>query len=136
MVAGSNPARGAVAYARKEDQAAAAKRHYEANRQIVKDRAKAWTDNQRIILRKYVRELKLSSGCMDCGGMFDVPEVLEFDHVGEDKDRAVAILVGRGISLARLQAEIAKCEIVCANCHRIRTVTRRGVEQSGSSSSS
>ena len=31
-----------------------------------------------------------------------------------------------GWSLQKIQEEITKCEVVCANCHRIRTATRAG----------
>jgi hypothetical protein len=44
--------------------------------------------------------------------------VMQFDHLGEDKDRDIAALVASPVSLARLEAEIAKCEVVCANCPR------------------
>jgi hypothetical protein len=50
---------------------------------------------------------------------------MQFDHLGDDKDRDVATLALVPVSLARLQAEIAKCEIVCANCHAERTYRRR-----------
>jgi len=50
--------------------------------------------------------------------------VLEFDHLG-DKLADVSALV-RASSLAKIQAEVAKCDVVCANCHRIRTRTRVG----------
>jgi hypothetical protein len=33
-------------------------------------------------------------------------------------------MVARGLPIAALEAEIAQCEVVCANCHRRRTATR------------
>lgn len=61
---------------------------------------------------------------MDCGLRCEYPEVFEFDHrPGETKVADVTKLrVGK---MSALVAEIAKCDVVCANCHRIRTVTRR-----------
>ena len=59
--------------------------------------------------------------CSDCGEAD--PVVMEFDHVGT-KQAAVAKLLGDGASLARIDAEIAECEVVCVNCHRIRTARR------------
>jgi hypothetical protein len=56
--------------------------------------------------------------CTDCGEAD--PVVLEFDHVGV-KTRDVASMVGDGIRLDLIDAEIAQCEVVCANCHRRRT---------------
>lgn len=56
--------------------------------------------------------------CMDCGGRF--PSVcMDFDHVRGEKVGNVATMIG--LSVAKIEAEIAKCEVVCSNCHRIRT---------------
>lgn len=75
---------------------------------------------------RYVRVIKETNSCADCGEYFrDYPEVLEFDHIGTDKTAAVARMVGQGVSLSKILKEIRKCDIVCANCHRIRTVKRR-----------
>jgi hypothetical protein len=73
---------------------------------------------------RFVRASLLSSACVDCG-IRDLL-VLEFDHVGS-KRGAVGLLARRGCSLERLKAEIAECEVRCANCHRRRTIlSRRG----------
>ena len=66
-------------------------------------------------------DLLSESCCIDCGE--DDPVVLEFDHVGP-KTANVSELAFSGVSEARLRAEIAQCEIVCANCHRRRTARR------------
>jgi hypothetical protein len=60
---------------------------------------------------------------MDCGfrGHF---EALQFDHL-RDKVGNVSEMVARGFSLERLKKEIEKCQVVCANCHAIRTYNRR-----------
>ena len=58
---------------------------------------------------------------MDCGQCFP-PCAMDFDHVRGEK---VGNVGGMALaSWAKLQAEIAKCEIVCANCHRQRTNKR------------
>jgi hypothetical protein len=49
---------------------------------------------------------------------------MDFDHIGDDKTAAINKMVWRPVSEARLRAEIAKCEVVCANCHRERTHRR------------
>jgi hypothetical protein len=62
---------------------------------------------------------------MDCGGRFP-SFVMEFDH-REDQVKAFNISSSRDyVSLARLLAEIAKCDIVCVLCHRLRTARRAG----------
>lgn len=73
--------------------------------------------------RQYVLGLLAAATCADCG-LAD-PLVLEFDHVAE-KTAEISKLVHEGYALARIQAEVACCEIVCANCHRRRTHFRAG----------
>lgn len=58
--------------------------------------------------------------CKDCGQSFP-PCVMDFDHVVGNKVRDVSNGVGIGWSKKKILAEVAKCEVVCANCHRIRT---------------
>lgn len=62
---------------------------------------------------------------MDCGLRPEILQVLEFDH-REDEEKCFDISdrMTSG-SLEDLRREIAKCDIVCANCHRIRTVKRK-----------
>lgn len=66
---------------------------------------------------------KMKSGpCVDCANRFP-PECMDFDHIGNDKTNRVSALAWQG-PLQRALDEIAKCELVCANCHRIRTKNR------------
>lgn len=78
--------------------------------------------DRRDFRREHIGKIKLSSGCVDCGYKGHV-EALDFDHMpGSNK----LFEIGRvHTSLQKLDAEIAKCEVVCANCHRIRTANRR-----------
>jgi hypothetical protein len=64
--------------------------------------------------------------CADCGVLYP-PYVMDFDHrEGEQKRCRVAELnANRWVSIQQLEAEIAKCDLVCANCHRERTHQRR-----------
>ena len=66
-------------------------------------------------------EIKQSSGCVDCGEKNHI--VLDFDHI-KDKKYNVSRMIHDGFSWKAIMREIEKCEIVCANCHRIRTHDR------------
>ena len=56
--------------------------------------------------------------CADCGGRF--PSVcMDFDHVRGEKLFQIGAANSR--STENVLAEIAKCDVICANCHRIRT---------------
>ena len=81
--------------------------------------------------RALILEVK-EKGCVDCG-YNKHPAALDFDHrPGVDKKFELAL--GANRSLKAIQQEIAKCDVVCANCHRIRTVNRQA--SSGRSPSS
>lgn len=66
--------------------------------------------------------------CVDCG--CDDPQVLEFDHL-RDKRADVSVMVGAGLAWRTILEEIGKCEVVCANCHRVRTLARVGGLRAG-----
>lgn len=69
-----------------------------------------------------------SNPCADCGQRFH-PSAMGFDHLpGSDKVADVSTLVVTGC-MDMAKAEIAKCDLVCANCHAVRTYLRRlGIE--------
>jgi len=72
-----------------------------------------------------VQELKNFKTCLDCGLCFP-HYILDYDHrPGESKKANVNVLVKRGASKEIILAEIAKCDLICANCHRSRTFLRR-----------
>lgn len=75
-------------------------------------------------MRDYVQAIKLERGCADCGYNAH-PAALDFDHLpGTVKTMRLASAPG-GSTMAKLIAEMEKCEVVCANCHRVRTAERR-----------
>jgi hypothetical protein len=86
-------------------------------------------NNPRVLLAKrLVREAKRQP-CADCKRRYPY-YVLDFDHrPGEAKKANLSILVKRGASREVLLAEIAKCDLGCANCHRKRTYRRRKEER-------
>ncbi|WP_435197492.1 homing endonuclease associated repeat-containing protein [Natronomonas sp. EA1] len=83
-------------------------RHVETNRERTLDR------RQR--LRAWLHIHKSSLGCSQCDE--DDPACLDFHHVRGEKELAVNKMVVQGYSAEAIHAEIEKCEILCANCHR------------------
>jgi hypothetical protein len=69
---------------------------------------------------RHVYEVLRRARCVDCGRAELL--VLEFDHVGSKKGNVVH-LARNGCAFETLRAEIAECEVRCANCHRRRTRT-------------
>jgi len=98
----------------------AQRRHYAANAEAVKEKAYAWKISYRERNRQYIRDLKATTPCADCGVIYPY-YVMQFDHVLGDKRANVADLAHASVSLEVLQAEVDKCELVCANCHAERT---------------
>lgn len=76
---------------------------------------------RRVNYRALMSKLK-AAPCADCGRTFP-PVCMDFDHTERNKVRGVGSM--KNESPAKLLAEIAKCELVCSNCHRIRTEERR-----------
>jgi hypothetical protein len=73
--------------------------------------------------RAQLDELKRKP-CADCGGEFH-PFVMDFDHRDDaEKLFNVSASIPLGLPFKRVLAEVAKCDIVCANCHRMRTFRR------------
>lgn len=92
------------------------KSHYEANHQKYRDKAIRLKEKYKVEFYTWLQ----TQQCVDCGN--DDFRVLEFDHL-RDKEFNIGEMVGLR-TLAGLQDEIAKCEIVCANCHKIRSADR------------
>lgn len=71
-------------------------------------------------MRAYVRGLK-DTPCSDCNISYPY-YVMQFDHIGQ-KLYNIATLVNYN-NRGKIESEVAKCEIVCANCHAQRTHQR------------
>lgn len=67
-------------------------------------------------LRQYVKD----HPCVDCGQVFHFA-AMDFDHVRGEKVAGVSQLASQPVSMEKLLVEVAKCEVRCANCHRVRT---------------
>ncbi len=93
------------------------------------------TDKQKAQMRaRYVNQREMvdairATGCVDCGYDENI-DAIQFDHVRGKKKTNVARLIGHG--LPTLLAEIAKCDVVCASCHFIRSARREREARLGS----
>lgn len=67
--------------------------------------------------------IKSDNGCIDCGYNKN-PYALQFDHIDDNKKKNVSDLIRSDYSWKTIKEEIDKCEVVCANCHAIRTKLR------------
>jgi hypothetical protein len=102
--------------------AAYKREHYEANKQRYIDQAAASQRKLRLERTILLIEFFKEHPCADCGEQD--PVVLEFDHL---RDKLFDI--SHSLPYRNWQSilnEIAKCDVVCANCHRRRTAQRRG----------
>lgn len=109
-----------MAYKNVDQRREASRRHYLANKRRYIERNARY----RLAIQDYVRALKEASPCRDCGMKYPY-YVMDFDHINEDdKLNDINYLSSTG-RIGALKKEILKCELVCANCHRIRTHSRQ-----------
>jgi hypothetical protein len=85
--------------------------------------SKSSVRKQKEYLSRYLKEIKEKNPCMDCKIWYPY-YVMDFDHVRGRKHKNVSELID-SLSKKKIDEEIAKCEVVCSNCHRIRTHNRR-----------
>ena len=96
------------------------KTHYERNRQWYINRAQ----ERKHSLKSFVDSVKKQGSCVDCSN--SDYRVLEFDHLPQfKKDKNISLAWQLGWGLERIKNEIAKCELRCANCHRLKTLERK-----------
>lgn len=81
------------------------------------------TRKRRADRRSLLNRLK-SVPCADCGLCYP-SYVMHFDHVRGEKEFNLARAAAAGFNLAKTLREVAKCEVVCANCHSERTWGKR-----------
>ena len=83
----------------------------------------AWFRTRYKKTRLFVQEYKVKQGCKDCG-YNTCHAALEFDHI-DNTNKTINVSKLVGSSIRAVMKEIAKCEVVCSNCHSIRTWNRR-----------
>lgn len=73
---------------------------------------------RRAAIAFWLEEMRETLKCLNCG--FDDPRALHFHHIdGSTKEASISRLVHSGASVARIRREMAKCVVLCANCHAI-----------------
>jgi hypothetical protein len=91
--------------------------HYRRNKRQYLDRnARAYKKH-----RELIRQAK-SGPCTDCGIQYPF-YVMDFDH-RDGATKEFALNAVARMTRANILKEIAKCDVVCANCHRERTYQR------------
>lgn len=89
------------------------KTHYQKKKQYYKDKA----DERRKKVRKDFDEFKSTLSCEKCGETHI--SCLDFHHNNPDeKDMEISQAVHRSWSKEKIEKELAKCTVLCANCHR------------------
>ena len=96
--------------------------HYKNNKSTyvlkAKDRNDRIFKENRCLLDTYLQ----AHPCVDCG-CSDI-RVLDFDHIRGIKTDNISSMLKRKCAWSTIEAEIAKCEVRCGNCHRIKTIER------------
>ena len=75
--------------------------------------------------KQFLYDYLFSHPCVWEGCKVSDPDMLEFDHL-KDKIKPVTVLANERVSLETLKAEIAKCQVLCANHHRKKTYQQFG----------
>jgi transposase len=89
-----------------------------------KQKTRQRSQKRRTEMRQIIATIKEESGCVDCKKKYPY-FVLDFDHISGEKTDGIARMVLWN-TLEEIYEEISKCEVVCANCHRLRTHKRKG----------
>lgn len=108
---------------------------YRRNRLSEIERARSWQSRNKESVAEYSSQYRASKysqfyqfinerkdrPCHDCGGTF-LPCAMDFDHIRGEKVSNISAM--KQLSFDKIELEIAKCDLVCSNCHRLRTYSR------------
>ena len=103
-------------------------RYYNNNKEKCAEKARNWRNKNKEYVREKQKESKrkrkeeailyLGGVCIDCGGEFH-PSIFEFHHRNpseKDSDPSKTLM----LKWEKIKAELDKCDLLCANCHRLR----------------
>lgn len=94
--------------------------HYERNKGYYTDKAKVRNLAARQEIQGRLITYLSTHACVDCGETD--PVVLDFDHLDEtDKHASISDMLKNRRAWSRIELELKKCVVRCANCHRRRT---------------
>jgi hypothetical protein len=91
--------------------------HYESNKDKYAEQSATYYKS----LKGSINQLKESTPCKDCGKFYP-HYVMDFDHI--EGEKVFNLSKAHAYSKEEIELELAKCEIVCSNCHRERTHKR------------
>lgn len=95
-------------------------KYYKAHKEDYRRRNKL----KRARIREYLHEYKANRPCMDCH--LSYPHyAMDFDHRPEETKLCDPNRLASGLSWKKTKEEVAKCDVVCSNCHRFRTAMRK-----------
>jgi ssDNA-binding Zn-finger/Zn-ribbon topoisomerase 1 len=80
-------------------------------------------NKQKQVIADYLQKIKSKTPCSDCQLKYSY-WIMDFDHVYGKKLFNIAQYQNKTYTLEMIKEEVAKCEIVCSNCHRHRTHMR------------
>lgn len=89
---------------------------YQRNKAVHQERVAQQKAKRLAPIQRMICEHLQKNPCTECGEK-DIL-VLDFDHVRGEKEFGISEAPSRSVSLTRLAAEIAKCDILCRNCHQ------------------
>ncbi len=91
------------------------RRWYQEHKEVVIERKK----QRQLEIRDWFRRYKSSLYCIDCG--ISHPALLHFHHRDRaEKSFTISKIISRAASVKQITDEMAKCDVVCVNCHAKR----------------
>lgn len=94
-----------------------------------KEKVRLRSEKRKLKARTIVSLMKESKPCKDCGKWYPY-YVMHFDHL-RDKEFNISEWAQNSLNLDKLKQEIDKCDLVCANCHSIRSYYRKFHQELG-----
>lgn len=107
----------------KECQAALSRNYYKNNAEKHKKKVAEINEQRMIEVKAFLLNEK-SKPCKDCNISYP-PYVMDFDHITDNKKYNVSNMIRKRFSIEKIKNEIQKCELVCSNCHRLRTFKKK-----------